>query len=261
MRLAKDRTKVFNAKASMLALLLWLGAIVTVSAGIPDRPNPPRLVNDFANMLSADERQELENRLVAYDDSTSTQIAIVTVKSLDGDDAGEYAFEIIDKWGIGQKKKDNGVLILVSLGDRKMFVAPGRGVEEYLPDIACKHIVEQQLKPRFKEENYYAGLNNAVTEIIQRLAGTFVNEDADTGDGGIPVWVIVLIIVIVFILLPIFFGGGGGGTYTGGGYRSTGGGFWGGGFGSSGGGFSGGGGGFGGFGGGSSGGGGAGGSW
>ncbi|MFN8287416.1 MAG: TPM domain-containing protein [Chitinophagales bacterium] len=262
MKSAKEN-KVTSAKRGVTSLLLvlLLSVKAVFAVDYPSPANPPRLVNDFADMLSASEEQQLESKLVAYDDSTSTQITIVTINTLDGMEKGEYAIELADKWGIGRKKKDNGVLILVALQDRQMFIATGRGVEEFLTDIATKHIVEQKMKPRFKEGNYYAGLNDAVDEIIARLSGEFVNEDSgDGGGGGLPLWVIILIIIIIFIVLPaIFRGGGGGGTYSGRGYRSTGGGFWGGGGFSSGGGSSGGG--FGGFGGGSFGGGGAGGSW
>ncbi len=262
MRSAKGSKIVFTLRSiTMVVALLLVSANALLAVDYPEKPNPPRLVNDFADMLSSGEEQTLENKLVAYDDSTSTQITIVTINTLDGMDKGEYAIELADKWGIGRAKKDNGVLILVALQDRQMFIATGRGVEEFLTDLATKHIVEQKMKPRFKEGNYYAGLNDAVDEIIARLNGEFVNEDPDTKGDGLPVWVIILIIVIVFIVLPaIFRGGGGGGTYSGRGYRSTGGGFWGGGgFGGGGGSSSGGG--FGGFGGGSFGGGGAGGSW
>lgn len=265
MKSAKDSFKI-KAQIARLkgACLLALGLLFfgfSYSQTYPAIPNPPRLVNDFAGMLSADERQSLENRLVAYDDSTSTQIAIVTEKTLNGADAGQYAIGLFNKWGIGgQAKADNGVLIYVALDDRKMYIVTGRGVEEYLPDIVCKRIVERKLKPNFRNENYYQGFSDAIDEMQQRLAGTFVNDDEDDNK-GLPLWAVVLIIILIIVIFSSIFGNNsGGGTYSRRGYSSgpfIGGGFgggssWGGG---------GGGGGFGGFGGGSSGGGGAGGSW
>ncbi|MCW5908778.1 MAG: TPM domain-containing protein [Chitinophagales bacterium] len=241
-------------------LLLWAAGF---AQNFPERPNPPRLVNDFATMLTVFERQNLEDKLVAYDDSTSTQISIVIIRTLNGMDKAQYATELGEKWGIGRKQKDNGVLILVASEDRQIFIATGRGVEEYLPDAICKRIIEKIIKPDFKEGKYYEGLDNATNEMIARLSGTFENTDSDD-ESEIPLWVIILIIFIVFFLLPVLFRNhkGGGTTYGGRGYRTWGGGTtWGG---SSGGGWSGGGGsrgGFGGFGGGSFGGGGAGGSW
>ncbi len=267
MRLAKDSSAVKIKNQSLkikvvFALILNFCSLNLLRAGFPEKPNPPRLVNDFAGMLSGSENQALEDKLVAYDDSTSTQITIVTINTLDGMDKAQYATELGEKWGIGRAKEDNGVLILVAKEERQIFIATGRGVEEYLPDAICKRIVENVIKPNFKAGDYYSGLNSATDEMIARLSGTFVNNDSDEKD-GIPLWIIILIIFFIFFVMPfIFRSKGGGTTYGGRGYRSYGGGpFWGGGTGGWGGGGSSSGGGFGGFGGGSFGGGGAGGSW
>ena len=229
----------------------------------PDKPNPPRLVNDYAGLLSAGENQTLENKLVAYDDSTSTQIAVVIIRSLGGADKAQYATELYEHWGVGRAKEDNGVLILVASEDRQMFISTGRGVEEYLPDAICKRIVEDKMKPNFKQAAYYAGLNAATDEMIARLSGTYVNEEPRrSGKKDLSIWqVIGIIIFIIIVVISISNRGGGGTTYGGRGFNSWGGGFGGFGGGGFGGGSSSGGGGFGGFGGGSSGGGGAGGSW
>jgi uncharacterized protein len=254
--------KVQNIKLkALLALVFGLFSLNLLQAQFPDKPNPPRLVNDLAGMLSGSENQALEDKLVAYDDSTSTQITIVTINTLDGMDKAQYATELGEKWGIGRAKEDNGVLILVAKEERQIFIATGRGVEEYLPDAICKRIIENIIKPNFKAGDYYSGLDRATDEMMARLSGTFVNTDSD-GEDGIPLWVVILIIFIIFFVLPFVFRnrGGRGTTYGGRGYRSWGGGpFVGGGGWGSGGGSSGGG--FGGFGGGSFGGGGAGGSW
>lgn len=245
----------------LAGLLLWWAA--AFAQNFPERPYPPRLVNDFASMLTVFERQYLEDKLVAYDDTTSTQISIVIVRTLDGMDKAQYATELGEKWGIGRKQKDNGVLILVASEDRQLFIATGRGVEEYLPDAVCKRIIEKIIKPAFKEGKYYEGLNRATDEIIARLSGTFENSDSND-ESGIPLWVIILIIFIVFFLLPVLFRNhqAGGTTYGGRGYRTWGGGtYWGRSSGGGWGGSSRSSGGFGGFGGGSFGGGGAGGSW
>lgn len=263
--------KLARGKFTYIAVLLltMLGSIGIAQAQYPERPSPPRLVNDLAGFLSSGEAAELERKLVAYDDSTSTQITIVSVSNLNGADKAQYATELGEKWGVGRKKEDNGVLILVSKEDRKIFIATGRGVEQYLPDITCRRIIADQITPRFKQGDYYGGLNAATDEMIARLSGNFVNNEPRGEKRGIPLWVIVVVIVVVVIVLPMLFGGGGGGGTTIGrkGYNNWGGGFggWGGGFGGGGwgggGSSGGGGGGFGGFGGGSFGGGGAGGDW
>ena len=250
-------------KKILIAVLVFFNVIV--QAQIPDRPSPPRLVNDFAEMLSTNEIATLEKKLNDYNDSTSTQIAIVIVNNLDGDEAGNYAFKLGDKWGIGRKQKDNGMLILISKEDRKAFIATGKGMEGAITDIHCDRIVENIIIPNFKNKNYYEGLNGAVDAIIKLAAGEFVNDV--TKEKKPPIGFIIPIIIIIIIAMAARKNRNnrGGGMISGGGWMgplilgslmnsgSGRGGGW-----SSGGG---GGGGFGGFGGGGFGGGGAGGSW
>jgi uncharacterized protein len=227
----------------------------------PEQPNPPRLVNDFAGVLSASEREALENKLVAYDDSTSTQIAIVTIETLDGAEVGSYAAELGEKWGIGSKKNHNGVIILMANKEHKVTIRTGYGVEEKLGSIIADRIIKNKLIPNFKQGNFYAGLDAATDEIMARLSGMYVNDEEKDNGKRIPIWAIVLLIIIILFILPRIFRGGGGTTIGRRGINSWGGGpiFWGGGgFGGGGGG---GGGGFGGFGGGGFSGGGASGGW
>ena len=249
-------------------LACWFLVLASVNsyaqnATYPERPSPPRLVNDLAGMLNSGEGQALENKLVAFNDSTSTQIAIVIIKSLDGMEKNQYATELAEKWGIGNKKKDNGILILVSKTDRQIFIATGRGVEEFLPDAICERIIENDIKPNFKSGNYYEGLNSATDEMMARLRGTFVNENQGRRlIKSIPFPIIIFIIIFIIVVISsLFRGGGPGGTLGSGGWIA--GAMLGEMLGGSGGGGSSGGdsGGFGGFGGGSFGGGGAGGSW
>lgn len=261
--LNKPAIKSVQAGIRLISIMLLLAVTFKGFAQqYPERPSPPRLVNDIAGMLSSSEAQALEEKLVAYNDSTSTQITIVTLHTLDGMDISQYAAELGEKWGVGRKQKDNGILLLVALDDHKVFIATGRGVEQYLPDAICKRIVDQIIKPNFKQADYYGGLNAAVDNMMARLSGTFEGED-EGGQLKIPpraIFTLIILIIIAIILLSRG-GGGGRGTYSRRGYY--GGPFIGGGFGGfgGGGGSSGGGGGFGGFGGGSFGGGGAGGSW
>ncbi len=249
-----------------LFLLLLLPFIVAAKE-VPPAPNPPRLVSDFAGILSSGEVQMLEQKLTAYDDSTSTQIAVVIEQTLDGDDVFDYSLRLATAWGIGREGKNNGILIYVAIADRKLWIQTGYGTEGFLPDALAKRIIERIITPNFRQQNYYVGLNMATDAIIQLGNGEYVNEDAGQ-DGNLPLPVVV-IFLLVFILIMIIIGkGGGGGGYNKRGRYDSGGGGWimfGPGFGGGGGGSSGwgggGGGGFGGFGGGGFGGGGAGGSW
>jgi len=263
MILVRDKSKIKNQSSKFKALLSLLFGLLSLNflfaQNFPAQPSPPRLVNDFAGVLSTSENNALEQKLVAYDDSTSTQIAIVVIESLDGAEVGSYAAELGEKWGVGSKKNHNGVMILMAKKERKVTIRTGYGVEEKLGSIICDRIIKNKLVPNFKQGNFYGGFDEATDEIIARLSGMYVNDKEDEPD-GIPVWVIILIIFIVFFVLPfIFRNRGGGTTYSRRGFNTWGGGF--GGF--SGGGFGGGGGGggFGGFGGGGFSGGGASGGW
>ncbi len=255
---------------SLFIILYSLFSLSAQDLKLPAQPDPPRLVNDMAGMLSSDETATLEGKLVAYDDSTSTQIVVLTIPSLEGADPAEYATAVIHKWGIGQKGKDNGVLLLISKSDHKIFIATGRGVEANLPDITAKRIIDHVITPQFKAGHFYAGINGATDEMIARLSGQFVNDDQkDTQSKPFGHAKLIALVIVLIILFFIFFGGGSGGqTYNSGGSSGTSfllgallGSALGGRGGGDGGGFGGGGGGFGGFGGGDSGGGGAGGGW
>src|SRR5262245_20553657 len=121
----------------VLASALVLYSLIGTAQNIPQRPSPPRLVNDLANVLSPDEEQRLEQQLVAYDDSTSTQIAIVTVKTLDDYPIEEYSLKILRDWGVGNKKTNNGIVILAAIDDRKIRIEVGYGLEGAIPDITA----------------------------------------------------------------------------------------------------------------------------
>ncbi len=252
-----------------LFILILLVSIAGAAQKIPPKPNPPRLVNDYVNMLQPDQKEHLEQKLVDYDDSTSIQIAVVIVPTLDDYDPVDYATKLGREWGVGNKKTNNGVVLLISTeaGRRKVFIAPGYGLEGALPDAICKEIVDKEIIPNFKQENYYRGISEAIDAIIAASHGEYkATAGGKKGKDGSGAMVFFIILVIVIFILGRFGRGGGpgGGMMSRRGYGSLlgpmlffprgGSGGWGGG-GSSGGG------GFGGFGGGSFGGGGAGGGW
>lgn len=243
-----------------IMLLLTAGWQLAWAFDIPPRPEPPRLVNDMAGMLSSDQADRLETKLDDYSDSTSTQIAIVTIISLDGSDITQTAYRIGDAWGVGGKNQDNGVVILLSRDDRSVWIATGKGMEGPVPDITAKKIIDNIMLPNFRNGDFYSGLDQGTDAIMKLASGEFVDELGDQQEDKIPVFVIVLIVIIILLIISRNNRGRGGryisrgGTFTP--WYWGGGGFGGGGFGRGGGG-----GGFGGFGGGSFGGGGAGGRW
>ena len=262
-----------NKQSSILLLFLLFSSFFSFAQGdFPEPPNPPRLVNDFSNTLSESQKAALENKLVAYNDSTSTQISIVLIRSVGQYDISDYTFQLGEKWGIGRKDKDNGMLILAAMEDRKVFMATGYGLEGAIPDAVAHRIVDNVIVPAFKAEAYYEGLNQATDMVIKLAEGEYDAEDVARKGNSSGAIFFILFFIVMFVIIPLIknrkdndnhMGGKSGGidlfttmmlaNLLGGGGR-RGGGFGGGGFG-------GGGGGFGGFGGGSFGGGGAGGSW
>lgn len=266
-------------KKLLLILLLVVSFIAGIAQNVVPPPNPPRLVNDYAGVLSKEQVSILEEKLVALDDSTSNQIAVVILKSLDGYEVQEYANKLFRSWGIGNKKTNNGVLILASIEDRKVWIEVGYGLEGAIPDVTASSIYRNEIVPEFKQQNYYRGIDNAVNALAKAAVGEYktkrVKKNNNSGDDGSSILTFIFIIIVIIFILGAGRGGGGRGGRGGGmmsrrgaanvaeallwssllgGNNRGGGGFGGGGFG-------GGGGGFGGFGGGSSGGGGAGGSW
>jgi uncharacterized protein len=254
-----------------LAAILALAGFMMRGASaqqVPAKPNPPRLVNDYANMLMPAQVDALEQKLDNYADTTSTQIAVVIIPTVGDYAMVDYAVKLGREWGVGGKKFNNGIVILIARDDHKAFIATGYGMEGAVPDATCKEIIDNDIIPAFKQGNYYAGLNKATDDIIAAAAGEYKAPKRAPHQGSGLVFFIVFIAIILLIILLSSRGGGGGGgrTYSrhgigpfiggmiagdilGGGFRG-GGGFGGGG-----------GGGFGGFGGGSFGGGGAGGGW
>ena len=256
----------------IVLILIAIAPVLSFAQTFPPKPNPPRLVNDLAEVLSADEEGRLERKLVAYDDSTSNQIVILTIRTLEGYPIEEYALRVFRDWQIGNRTTNNGVLILAIIDDRQVRIEVGYGLEGAIPDITANQIIRNDIAPSFRSENYYEGFEKASQSVIQAAAGEYKapegyrNKEEKSGKG----FGLIAFIIIVIVLSSINRrGGGGGGFMSRRGYRGmlgptifgsilgSGGGGWGGG---GGGGWSGGGG-FGGFGGGSSGGGGASGSW
>ena len=148
----------------LLILMMAVGVVLSFDlavAQVPARPQPQRLVNDLADVFSSAQEQRMEQALVAFADSTSNQIAVVTVSELYGMDKAQLAFQIGEQWGVGQSKFDNGVVILVKpkVGNSRgeVFIATGYGLEGVLTDALCRRIIEERMIPAFRAEDYFAG--------------------------------------------------------------------------------------------------------
>lgn len=166
------------------------------------------LVNDYAGLMSRQEVVQLGRKLTDYAKATSTQIVVVTEKSLEGADLFEYTIDLAEAWKIGQGQEDNGVLIYVSEQDRKIQIQTGYGSEGFLPDIMAKRIIENIIKPAFRQNRYYEGLDQATTSIMQLGEGEYTNDQSGQtkrqAEGGIPaVMVIVFLLVLIVVLSSI----------------------------------------------------------
>jgi uncharacterized protein len=187
--------------------------------------SPARLVNDFVGALNPTERETLEQKLVAYNDSTSTQITIAIVKSTQPLPASDYAFALGRKWGIGQKGKNNGLVLLWATDDRKIYIATGRGMEGAIPDVIAKRIIANVISPEFKNQMYYRGLDKGTDEIIKYASGEYTADpNSSNGEDG-SLAILIFFLVFLFILYIVIRSNRGGGGGRGRGLNSGGGGF------------------------------------
>ncbi len=266
----------FKLAKSILFLSVYFTSLLIVFAqDIPKKPYPPRLVNDFTGTLNKNQINSLELKLVNFNDTTSTQIAVVLVNTFNGYDKVEFADLLGEKWGIGQKGFDNGIVVLLkpkkNMEKGEVWIATGYGLEGAIPDAIVKRIIENEMIPSFQNYDYYQGLDKGTTTLMSLASGEFTTDDYKKNTDGSPFGFIIpfIVIIIIFSLIrrsgrsqtvgkksipfwtALWLGSaiGGGGSHSGswGGFSGGSGGFGGGGFG--------------GFGGGSFGGGGAGGSW
>jgi uncharacterized protein len=141
----------------------------------PERSNT--IVTDYANVLSAEQRQALEQKLVAFNNATSTQIAVVLMKSVGNYDIADYSVQLFNQWKIGQAGKNNGVLILAAIEDRHVWITTGYGIEGVLPDALCKRVVNYDIVPNFKNGDYYGGLEAGTNTIMSIVKGEFTADD------------------------------------------------------------------------------------
>ncbi len=185
---------------------------------IPARPVPPRLVNDFADVLSAKQELLLENKLVRFNDTTSTQICVVTVDDLGGTTVADFAYQIGEKWGVGHKE-NNGAVILIKpkkgneQGD--VTIQTGYGLEPFVTDAVSKRIIEQVMIPSFKGNDYYTAIDKATSIIMGLVSGQFKAEDLEDGDDVEGIVVLLFSIFFIVLLISILGRGNNGGTMSG----------------------------------------------
>ncbi|HER09852.1 MAG TPA: TPM domain-containing protein, partial [Bacteroides sp.] len=185
----------------LVLMTVWLCA----QENLPVPSSPGSWVNDYANVFSAQETAQLEQKLSVLEYRTSTQIFVVTIDDNQGYPASMLAPMIGEAWKVGQAESDNGALILVDMEDRDVFISTGYGLEEFIPDAIAKRIVENEIIPGFKQGNYYQGIDAAVNVMTDLLDGKFTSDEylaqnssgAGSAIGGL---------IFMIILFSIIFG-------------------------------------------------------
>jgi len=204
------------AKGKFLLLFLFIFQVLAAQA--PEVQKYKALVNDFTEPASLNPNQKaaLIQKLKAYEDSTSTQIGIVLENSLQGRDIIERTINISREWGIGQKGKNNGILIYLAKNDRKYHILTADRTQGRVTDGIAGGIARRNLVPSLKVGDYYTGLDKTVDGLILALAGEFSADPKN--QKGFPIWIVIIIIIIIILFLSSK--GGGGGSHRG--YRRTG---------------------------------------
>ena len=215
-----SKKKILQTKLFKQLLMLFCGGLVAISSviaqNLPEPMSPKRLVNDFVGVFTPQQQQALEQKLVAFDRKTSTQIAIVTVADLEGYAPGEYAQRLYDKWGIGQQGKDNGLLILLKPktldSNGEVFIAVGYGLEGVVPDITAGRIIDREMLPSFRKGDYFTGTDRAVQVFMHLSEGEFTADQYSRqgAPAGLTSGAILFFILLVFLF---FFGRGHGGNH------------------------------------------------
>ncbi len=193
-------------KTSLQLILLILLSQSLFAQDIPAPMSPPRLVNDFANIFSESEKQALESKLLIYNDTTSTQIYVVTVTDLGGYAVSDYAFKLGEKWEIGQKGKDNGAVVLIKpkigASRGRAYISVGYGLEARINDAYAGRIIRDRMIPHFENEDYFSGVNAAIDSMIKRLEGEFDPEMEK--EEGMPLSAIILFVIFfIFFIITI----------------------------------------------------------
>lgn len=189
-----------NMRKLVLFIALLIGVVSQAQLKIPAKPSfiPP--VVDSTNTLSIQEKESLYKKLAIYSDSTSTEMFVMVVSTTQGEDIARYATDLGQKWEIGQKGKDNGIILLIAKDDRKMTIQNGYGVEHLLTDALSRRIIESVIKPNFKENNYYEGIDEGTNAIFRVLKGEFKNDKPKNEGSFLPI-LIIFAFVIIFLII------------------------------------------------------------
>ncbi|MFS4483856.1 TPM domain-containing protein [Hyunsoonleella sp. 2307UL5-6] len=218
---SQSQFKINNKNLFALLLIFFSLSSAFAQYNIPEKPSKanPDAVYDYYKLLSPSEKNQLEQKLIKYSDTTSTQIVVAIIASTEGENINYLGAQWGQKWGIGQAKEDNGVLILLARDDRRIAINTGYGMEHLLTDAMSKRIIERDIIPYFKQNNYYGGLNRGVDAVFEVMNGEYKGTRQSFG-GGFPIGLIfMLFFIFIIILISVSKnrrGGGNSGGRTGG---------------------------------------------
>jgi len=198
----------------MLFVCVLVSHIGFAQFTIPEKPDFQTSIYDYANLLKPEEKTQLEEKLIRYSDSTSTQIVIATIVDLKGESIDVVSTNWAQKWGVGQAKEDNGVFILISKNDRKISIRPGYGLEDKLIAATCGQIIDYVIVPEFKAGSYYNGLDKGADAIIEVVKGKYKGErkQAKKKESDFPIVPIIIIVIVIIVIIAKNKKNGGGGN-------------------------------------------------
>ncbi|TVZ56010.1 uncharacterized protein OD91_1289 [Lutibacter sp. Hel_I_33_5] len=195
-----NQLSVYYKRAIFIVVLIVSQFSFSQGFQIPETPKFQTSVYDDVNLLSSSQKASLENKLVKYSDSTSTQIVVTIINSTEGENINYLAANWLTKWGLGQEKEDNGILIVLAKKDRKIAISTGFGIEHLLTDFTSKRIIERVIIPEFKKGDYSSGLDKGADAIFKTLNGEYKGTRKVSSDFNI-MPIIFFILFIVFIIL------------------------------------------------------------
>jgi uncharacterized protein len=198
-------------KFAFLIIVLFSSNCIFSQFTIPEKPSFQTSVYDYANVLSTEEKAQLEEKLIRYSDSTTTQIVVITIESLKNEDVSLLATKWGQTWGIGgTEKDDNGVIILLAKAERKIAINPGYGLEDRLTAGIGGEIIRNIIIPEFKAGSYYRGLDKGADALFDVFKGKYKGERKQTKGKSFPILPIIVIVAIVLFLFSRNKGGGSG---------------------------------------------------
>lgn len=185
-------------KSLILASLIFIPLFANAQE-FPEPMDPPRMVNDYAGMLNSQEKGLLENKLRNFRDSTSTEFSVVIIRSIGPYDISQYGAALAENWGIGANQRDNGLLMLIALEDKKISISTGYGLEGSITDAQSKRVIDQYIAPNFRDGRYFKGVDEATSILMAMASGQYDALPKQKSFGNHFLFVVFIVLIIITI--------------------------------------------------------------